>query len=131
MIAASAIPNSGTVVSSGLVRAAPIRFWLTFSSVQPAMKCRTPAPAKDRSDVAGAPARSPRPPLTTLAASSAAAATAIWTNVEANGSMPRTARMFSVWNSPKPTPEAAATTAPLTDAWGRRPVRACRSGARS
>ena len=44
--------------------------------------------------------------------------------------MPRTARMFSVWNSPKPTPEAAATTAPLTDAWGRRPVRACRSAGR-
>ena len=54
--AASAIPNSGTVVSSGLVRAAPIRFWLMFNSVQPAMKCRTPAPAKYRSDDAGAPA---------------------------------------------------------------------------
>ena len=114
--AATAIPNSGTVTSSGLVRAAPIRFWLRLRQVQPATKCRTPAAANQASDEPGAPASASSPPLTALATISASAATAICTNVEANGSIPRTARMFSVWNRPNPMPDAAATTAPLT-AW--------------
>ena len=41
-----AIPHSGTVASSGAVRAAPMRCWLALRSVQPRKKWTAPAIVK-------------------------------------------------------------------------------------
>ncbi len=43
--AAMTAPNRGAAARRGLVRVAPIRFWLAFSSVHPRKKCTIPASA--------------------------------------------------------------------------------------
>jgi hypothetical protein len=69
-------------VSSGDVRVAPIRRWLTFRNVHPIRKCTTPAAAKAISDHAGASASCPRSSVTSVAATSTTAAITSWMNVE-------------------------------------------------
>ncbi len=89
--AARMVPNSGVAASSGLVRAAPMRFWLAFSSVQPTEKCTSPAP-RNAASASGVTARSSlRSSVASVPATSTTLDTASWRKVDRHTSMPRTA----------------------------------------
>ena len=86
-----------------------------FRNVQPARKCstpgrgegqRAPTPARRRAERVLGSRRSPR--------AARPRAIAIFRNVETYGVHVPDRAGLSVWNSPNPTPDAAATTAPLT-----------------
>ena len=70
------------MVSSGEVRAAPIRRWLRFRNVQPSRKCTTPAAAKAISGHASASSSRVRSSVATATPSSASAAMTRLRNVE-------------------------------------------------
>src|SRR2546423_1971541 len=109
------MPNSGAVVSSGEVRAAPTRCWLMFRKVQPPRKCTIPAIAKAIIPQAVASPSADTSPLARVTHTSTDAAIASWMNVDAYGSsMSRTARRLRLWKSPNPIPETAAHSAPVT-----------------
>src|SRR3954447_2592854 len=105
----------GAVVSSGDVRAAPIRTWRMLRNVQPPRKWTIPASANAMIPQALASRTAVSSPVATVTLSSTVAATASWRKVDAYGSpMSRTARRFSPWKRPKPIPETAAHKAPVT-----------------
>jgi hypothetical protein len=111
--AASTAPNSGVAASSGLVRAAPMRFWLAFSSVQPTEKCTRPAATKAASAPGDAERARPRSTVASVAASRMTVETASCRKVDCHTSIPRIACRLRLWNSPKPTPARVAQTGPL------------------
>ncbi len=82
VIAATTSAKSGAIVSSGDVRAAPIRRWLRFRNVQPRRKCTTPAAAKAISGHAPACSSCVRSSVASDMASSASAAITRLMNVE-------------------------------------------------
>src|SRR3954447_15051462 len=105
----------GAVVSSGDVRAAPIRTWRMLRNVQPPRKWTIPASANAMIPQALASRTAVSSPVATVTLSSTVAATASWRKVDAYGSpISRTARRLSPWKRPKPIPEAAAHKAPVT-----------------
>ena len=113
--AATASANTGDIVSSGDVRAAPILRWLMFRNVQPSRKCTIPAVANAASAQPSASRTRPTSSVATASSTSAAAAIATFRNVETYGSsMSRTARRLRLWKSPNPMPEAAAHSAAVT-----------------
>ena len=82
VIHATNAANTGEVLSSGLVRAAPMCCWLMLSRVQPQKKCTAPAAPNQAIVAAGALPSLPRSAALTLATTSTASATTSWRKVD-------------------------------------------------